>query len=96
MEKAQKQSITESLESLKVHPGWKIIEKVLDANIKDVENQLNADDLQEGDEPVIDKTEISILRAKRKDRLALKALPDILIEAERASETLSPVFDPYE
>lgn len=86
------------LESLKGSPGWLLVEKVLDANIKDAEN-----DMFDPDKKLKDVNEeierIDMLRRKRTERTNLRNLPDELIKIyssnpARLKEDFN--FDPYE
>lgn len=67
------------LESLKGSPGWKLVEKVLDANIKDAENDMF--DPKKKIKDVEEEIErIDTLRRKRSERVNLRDLPDELIK----------------
>ena len=86
------------LETLKSSPGWKLIEKVLDANIKDAENDM-FDPKKKKADPVEEIERTNVLRIKRNERVRLKNQPDELISIysnnpARLKEDFN--FDPYE
>lgn len=100
----KKAAILDSLQALKMHPGWKVLQKVLDANIREVEKELTGDD-EESVEPEAVNTEREwtahlirqkVLKAKRKDRLLLRDLPDNLILQYKDQEAFPVELDPYE
>lgn len=87
-----KETVIQQLKDLKESMGWKVIVKALDENIKDAESQLNGDDGKEQTDPAI----LALLRAKRKDRIALKELPDTLIADISDAGFIRPELDPYD
>ena len=87
-----------SLVSLKESPGWKLIEKVLDANIKDAENDM-FDPKKKMADPIEEIERTNVLRIERNERVRLKNQPDELIKIyssnhARLKEDFE--FDPYE
>lgn len=92
-EKQKKQAIISALQALKEHLGWKIIVMVLETDIKEAEAKLHGDEkLEEGET-------IEFWQQVRKDRQAIKDLPDLLmgesINTQGKQRKLSD-FDPYE
>ena len=75
--------------SLKEQAGWKIIERVLDENIKDVEAKLN------GDIELLENETIKTLQDKRKDRVRLKNIIDELVNEWKEKEAFDPELDPF-
>ena len=78
------------LVNLKEQPGWKIIVKVLEENIKDVEAKLN------GDIELVENETIKTLQDKRRDRVRLKDMPDDLVKEWEEKDVFPINLDPYE
>lgn len=87
-----KETVIQQLKDLKESMGWKVVVKALDENIKDIESQLNGDDEKE----LTDANLLTLLRAKRKDRISLKNLPDTLIADITDVGYIRPELDPYD
>ena len=83
-----------SLQALKESPGWKIIKKVLDDNIKDAENDMFDEDKKSvglSDE----MQRLDSLRKQRNERKRMTELPDELIKLYSEPVNFEKDFDPY-
>ena len=91
MDKANpKQDAIDALRILKESLGWKVIKKVLDANIKDIDSKLHGERDLEKDET------IELLQKQWNDRKRMKTLPEDLIEEYGEKEGgLPKPLDPY-
>lgn len=78
------------LVNLKEQPGWKIVSKMLEGDIKDVESKLN------GDTDLSDNETIKTLQDKRRDRIRLRDMPDDLIKDWEERDIFPPQLDPFE
>lgn len=89
-EKQQKKELMIArLRELKEHEGWKIVEKVLEANIREAESRLHGDTkLEEGET-------IEFWQKIRSDRKTLLSIPDDLIEEYKEKEEFPLELDPY-
>ena len=67
-----------SLQALKESPGWKILKKVLDYNIKDAENDMFDED-KKLEDPVAEMQRLDGLRKQRNERKIMTELPSALI-----------------
>ena len=85
----KKEAMIAALQKLKEETGWKIIEKVLEENIKDTESKLF------GEVKIEDNEDIERLREKRKDRKLLKDLPNDLIKDLEGAKVFPKEFDPF-
>ena len=86
-----KQDAIDALRILKDSLGWKVIRKVLDANLKDIDSKLHGErDLEKGET-------IELLQKQWNDRNRMKTLPADLIEEYSEREGgLPSELDPYE
>lgn len=86
----RKEKIISALKNLIASDGWKIMVKVLQANIRDAQMQL------EGNE-ITDLAQLKRIQDKLFDRRELLAMPDELIEQYGSDESKQfPVeLDPY-
>ena len=86
-----KQDAIDALRILKDSLGWKVIRKVLDANLKDIDSKLHGErDLEKGET-------IELLQKQWNDRMQMETLPEDLIEEYGEKESGLPnVLDPYE
>ena len=90
-EKQKKQAMIAELQSLKNHMGWKIVLRVLAADIEEAEAKLHGDEkLEEGET-------IEFWQQVRKDRQAIMNLPDLLTResADSPRQRKLKDFDPY-
>lgn len=86
----KKDDLISALRDLKETVGWKIIEKVLDENIKEV------DEILRGNTDLITDLEtLKALQQKRSDRLALRNIVDGLIKEYADKEAFPVELDPY-
>ena len=84
------EKITAAMITLKQDPGWLLLVKILNDNIKVTEKKLHGSlDWDEND------TLIS-LQDKRNDRMELKRLPDRVIDRQKKVEAGEISFDPYD
>jgi hypothetical protein len=76
--------------TLKDHPGWKLIEQILDGNLEVLREQL--------ENGVEDETPSDTNRIRDKIALtkAFKNTPTIMIGKLQSNETIVPSSDPYE
>lgn len=86
-----KQDSIDALRILKDSLGWKVIKKVLDANLADIDAKLHGErDLEKGET-------IELLQKQWNDRMRMKTLPEDLIEEYSERESGLPhELDPYE
>ena len=88
-EKDKRDAFIGHLKRLKDHVGWKIIQKVLDKNIRATEGKLHgAIDWDEGDT-------LETLQDQRNDRVELKNLPNELIKEYEGAKEFPIELDPY-
>lgn len=78
------------LKELLSHEGWKIVVENLEANIQHAQDKLN------GDEKMEENETYEIVQAKRRDRIALRDLPQILINELEEPKNEDDELDPYE
>ena len=84
------EKITAAMIQLKQDPGWLLLVKILNDNIKVTEKKLHGSlDWDEND------TLVS-LQDKRNDRMELKRLPDRVIDRQKKVEAGEISFDPYD
>lgn len=84
-----KEDSIQALKELKEQLGWKIIEKVLEANIKEIEEKLHGEkDLGIGED-------IKSLQLQWQDRKRMKTLPEDLIEEYQDKPKFPVDLDPY-
>ena len=92
-QQARKQNIIAALKSLQNHNGWKIIAKVLKANIQDAQNQL------EGNDPTVKIENIADMKRiqdKITDRKYLLNMPNELIGEYAEATEFPQELDPFE
>ena len=96
-EKDKKDSAIKALGELQETTGWKVVEKVLDKHIQDVELKLYGEKkLTDGEKKLSSESLIELLQYKRRDRIRLKNMPNDLIEEYKDKESVPPELDPYE
>jgi ATP-dependent Lon protease len=76
--------------TLKDHPGWKLIEEILDENLKVLREQLENGEEEET------KDDIDRIRDKIALTKAFRNTPEEMIKKLQSNETISPMPDPYD
>jgi len=91
-----KQEAIEQLNLLKLHPGWLIIVKALEANIEDTESQIEKAALIE--DPVKYNGVMKELQNKKTDRKEMQNLPNTILGELKEGDDTEPLdvnLDPY-
>lgn len=95
--KLSKLEAIEQLNLLKIHPGWLIIVKALEANIEQAESDIEKAAVIE--DPVKYNVVMKELQNKKADRKEMQNLPDSILEELKEggddSEPLDTNLDPY-
>jgi len=90
-EDKKKEAMILALQELKEITGWKIVKKVLEANIKDTEGKLFGEIKMEEGETTEE------LKKRRKDRILLRDLPcDLIKDLKEGAKVFPKEWDPYQ
>ena len=86
----RRDSIIGSLQQLKETYGWKVIQKAMEEDIRQIEKKLH------GDEPLDSDETITQLQDRRTDRIGLRDIIDNLIEQYGDVDAFPVELDPYQ